>query len=140
MKSILLKTINPGFSPGRPEFSPRSVHGGCVVHRVAWGRVFSAYFDFSCEFSFHQILRFSHLSPRVGTVGHFRPKYQGAKSYRTRRVRRNSHKLAFCADHKHLIKFYKQAESKRIKLKKCRCDFCVVRYGERAPFPISLLM
>jgi hypothetical protein len=35
-----------------------------------WGQVFSEYFGFPCQFSFHQILR-THLSSGAGTIGQF---------------------------------------------------------------------
>jgi hypothetical protein len=37
-------------------FDPGSGQVGFVVDKVALGRVFSEYFGFSCQFSFHQIL------------------------------------------------------------------------------------
>jgi hypothetical protein len=41
---------------------------GFVVDIVALGQVFSEYFGFPCQFSFHQMLH-SHLSSVAGTVG-----------------------------------------------------------------------
>jgi hypothetical protein len=42
-----------GFQLRRPGFDPKSVHVGFVVDKVAMGQVFSEYFGFSCQFSFH---------------------------------------------------------------------------------------
>jgi hypothetical protein len=40
-----------------------------VVDKVALGQVFSEYFGFSCQSSFHQLLHNHHLSYRAGTIG-----------------------------------------------------------------------
>jgi hypothetical protein len=37
----------------RPGFDPRSGRVGFVVDKVALGKVFSEYFGFPCQFSFH---------------------------------------------------------------------------------------
>jgi hypothetical protein len=50
-------------------FEPRSGHMGFVVDKVALGHVFSDYFDFSCQFSFHQLLHTHHPSSGPGTIG-----------------------------------------------------------------------
>jgi hypothetical protein len=42
---------------------------GFVVDEVALGQVFSEYFDFPCQFSFHRLLHIHHLSSRAGTMG-----------------------------------------------------------------------
>jgi hypothetical protein len=39
-----------------PGFDPRSDHVGFTVDKVALGYVFSGYFSFPCQFSFHQLL------------------------------------------------------------------------------------
>jgi hypothetical protein len=49
-----------------PRFEPRSGHVGSVVDKVALGQVFSEYFGFLCQFSFHQLLHTHHLSSRAG--------------------------------------------------------------------------
>jgi hypothetical protein len=43
---------------------------------VAFGQDLSKYFGFPCQFSFHQLLRFFHLSSETGTVAHLQLKYQ----------------------------------------------------------------
>jgi hypothetical protein len=48
------------------QFKPRSGH---VVDKVALGQVFSKYFCFPCQFSFHRLLHTHHLPPRAGTIG-----------------------------------------------------------------------
>jgi hypothetical protein len=59
-----------GFPPRRPGFKPRSGHVGFVVDKVALGQVFSEYFGFACQFSFHQLFHIQHhLSSGVCTVG-----------------------------------------------------------------------
>jgi hypothetical protein len=40
-----------------------------VVDKVALGQVFSKYFDFPYQFSFHQLLYIHHLPSRAGTIG-----------------------------------------------------------------------
>jgi hypothetical protein len=42
---------------------------GFVVDKVALGQVFSKYFGFPCQFSFHRLLHTNHLSSGAGTVG-----------------------------------------------------------------------
>jgi hypothetical protein len=57
-----------GFPPRRPGFDPRSGHVGFVVDKAALGQVFSEYYGFPCQFSFHQLFH-THLSPGAGTLG-----------------------------------------------------------------------
>jgi hypothetical protein len=48
----------------------RSDYVRFVVDRVALGQVFSEYFGFPCQFSFHQLLHtHNHLSSGAGTIG-----------------------------------------------------------------------
>jgi hypothetical protein len=42
---------------------------GFVVDKVALGQVFSGYFGFPCQLSFHQLLHTHHLSSGAGTIG-----------------------------------------------------------------------
>jgi hypothetical protein len=42
---------------------------GFVVDKVALGQVFSEYFGFPCQSSFHQMLHNHHLSSGAGTIG-----------------------------------------------------------------------
>jgi hypothetical protein len=42
---------------------------GFVVNQVALGQVFSEYFGFPCQFSFHRLLHTPHLSSGAGTMG-----------------------------------------------------------------------
>jgi hypothetical protein len=42
---------------------------GFVVDKVALGQVFSKYFGFPCQFSFHRLLHTHHLSSGAGTIG-----------------------------------------------------------------------
>jgi hypothetical protein len=42
---------------------------GFVVDRVVLGQVFSEYFGFPCQFSFHRLLIHHHLSSGASTVG-----------------------------------------------------------------------
>jgi hypothetical protein len=49
---------------------PRSGHVGFVVDKVALWQVFSEYFSFPCQFSFHRLLHtHHHLSSGTGTIG-----------------------------------------------------------------------
>jgi hypothetical protein len=49
---------------------PGSGHVGFVVDKVALGQVFSEYFGFPCQSSFHQLLHnHRHLSSGAGTIG-----------------------------------------------------------------------
>jgi hypothetical protein len=58
-----------GFPPRRPGFEPRSGHVAFVTDKVALGQVFSEYFGFPCQFSFHRLLHTHHLSSGAGTIG-----------------------------------------------------------------------
>jgi hypothetical protein len=48
---------------------PRSGHMGFVVDKVALGQIFSQYFRFPCQFSFHQFLHTHHLPSGAATTG-----------------------------------------------------------------------
>jgi hypothetical protein len=54
-----LRRLVAGFPPRRPGFQPRSGHVGFLVDKVELRQVFSDYFGFPCQFSFHQHLRVS---------------------------------------------------------------------------------
>jgi hypothetical protein len=72
-----LKRLVAGFPPRRPGFDPRSDHVGLVVvDKVALGQVFSEYFGFPCQSSFHQLLHNYQLSSGAGTIGQHWPTYQ----------------------------------------------------------------
>jgi hypothetical protein len=59
-----------GFPMRRSGFEPRSGHVGFVVDKVALGQVFSKYFSFPCQFSFHRLLHtHHHLSHGAGKIG-----------------------------------------------------------------------
>jgi hypothetical protein len=45
-----------GFPPRRYGFEPRSCHVGFLVDEVTLGPVFSKYFGFLCQFSFHRLI------------------------------------------------------------------------------------
>jgi hypothetical protein len=51
-----LKRFVAGFPQRRPEFEPGFGQVGLVVDKVVLGQVFSEYFGFPCQSSFHQIL------------------------------------------------------------------------------------
>jgi hypothetical protein len=59
-------------------FDPGSGQVGFVVDKVTLGQVFSEYFGFSCQSSFHQLLHnHPHLSSGAGTIGQKWPQYKG---------------------------------------------------------------
>jgi hypothetical protein len=61
-----LKRLVAGFPPRRPG----SGHVGFVVDKVALVKVFSEYFGFPCQFSFHQLLHNHHqLSSGACAIG-----------------------------------------------------------------------
>jgi hypothetical protein len=65
-----LRRLVAGYPPRRPGFEPRSVLVGFVVNKVALEQVFSEYFGFPFQFSFHLLLHFHHyLSSGTGTIG-----------------------------------------------------------------------
>jgi hypothetical protein len=73
-----LKRLVIGFPPRRPWFDPGSGQVGFVVDKVALEQVFSEYFGFSYQFSFHQLLHnHPHLSSGAGTIGQKWPQYKG---------------------------------------------------------------
>jgi hypothetical protein len=49
---------------------------GFVVDKVALGQVFSEYFGFPCQSSFHQLLHNHRRSSGAGTIGQQWPTYQ----------------------------------------------------------------
>jgi hypothetical protein len=51
-----LRRLGAGFPARRPKFYHRSGHVKFVVDKVAPERLFSEYFGFPCQFSFHQLL------------------------------------------------------------------------------------
>jgi hypothetical protein len=53
---------------------------GFVVDKVALGQVFSDYFGFSFQSSFHQLLHnHPHLSSGAGKIGEKWPQYKGLR-------------------------------------------------------------
>jgi hypothetical protein len=54
-----------GSPPRRPGFDHRSGHVEFVADKVALGQVFSEYFGFPCQFSFHH----THLPTGADTIG-----------------------------------------------------------------------
>jgi hypothetical protein len=64
-----LKRSAVGFPPRRAGFDPRSGHVEFVVDNVALGQVFSEYFNFPCQFSFHRLPHPHYLLSGAGTVG-----------------------------------------------------------------------
>jgi hypothetical protein len=78
LQTLQLKRLVAGFPPRRPGFHPGSGQVGFVVNKVAQGQVFSEYFGFPCQSSFHQLLRnHPHLSSGAGTIGQNWPQYKG---------------------------------------------------------------
>jgi hypothetical protein len=63
-----LRRLVSGFPPRWPRFDPRLGHVGFVLNEVALGQVFSEYFGFPCQFSFHHLLHI-HLSSGAGILG-----------------------------------------------------------------------
>jgi hypothetical protein len=77
-----LKRLVADFPPLRPGLKLGSSHVGFVVDKVALGQVFSEYFGFPCQSSFHQFIHnHPHLSSGAGTIGQQWPQY--SKSHRT---------------------------------------------------------
>jgi hypothetical protein len=74
LRTLQGRAIAQAFSrrvpPRRPGFKPRSDHMGFVLNKVALGQVFSEYFRFPSQFSFHQLLQIHHHLPSgAGTIG-----------------------------------------------------------------------
>jgi hypothetical protein len=66
------------FPQRRPGFDPGSGQVWFVVDKVTLGQVFSEYFGFPCQSSFHQLLHnHPHLSSVAGTIGQKWPQYKG---------------------------------------------------------------
>jgi hypothetical protein len=73
-----LKRLVAGFPPRRPGFDPGSGQMGFVLDKVVLGQVFSEYFAFPCQSSFHQLLHnHPHLSSWAGTIGQKWPQCKG---------------------------------------------------------------
>jgi hypothetical protein len=64
-----LRRLVAGFRPLRPRFEPETSYVGFVVDKVSLGQVFSEYFGFPCQISFHQLLHTHHLSSGAGGIG-----------------------------------------------------------------------
>jgi hypothetical protein len=64
-----LRPLVAAFPPRLPGFDPTSSYVGFVVVKVALGQVFSEYFGFPRQFSFHRLLHTHHLSTGAGTIG-----------------------------------------------------------------------
>jgi hypothetical protein len=63
-----LRKLFAGFAPWRRDFEPRSSCVRFVVDNVALGKVFSKYFGFLRQFSFHRLLHTHHLTSGAGTI------------------------------------------------------------------------
>jgi hypothetical protein len=73
LHDLLYKIFNVHYfavpSPGSPGFVPRSGHVGFVVDKEALGQVFSKYFGFPYQFSFHRLLHTHHTPSGAGRIG-----------------------------------------------------------------------
>jgi hypothetical protein len=78
-----------GYSLGRwPDFEPESHHMRFVLDKMELGQIFSKYFGFPCQSSFHQLLHnHPQLSSGAGTIGRKWPQYKGL-SFTPLRIRR----------------------------------------------------
>jgi hypothetical protein len=65
------RRLGAGFPPRRPGLELRSGHVVFVVDKVALRQVFSEYYRFPCQFSFHRWLYTHHLSSEASTTGQF---------------------------------------------------------------------
>jgi hypothetical protein len=63
-----LRRLVSDFPLRRPGFEPRSRHVGFVVDEVTLEKVFSEYFDFPCQFSFHHLVHTHYLSCGAGKI------------------------------------------------------------------------
>jgi hypothetical protein len=65
-----LRRLVTGFPPRRSGFEPGSGHVEFVVDKVELGQVFSEYFGFPCQFTFHRLFH-NHHHPSSGacTIG-----------------------------------------------------------------------
>jgi hypothetical protein len=69
---------------------------GFVVDKVALGQVFSEYFGFPCQSSFHELLHnHPHLSSGAGTIGQKWPQYKGL-SPTPLAIKNNNKKNGYC--------------------------------------------
>jgi hypothetical protein len=62
-----LRRLVAGFPPWPPGFDTRSCHVGFVVDKVALRQVFSDYFSFPCQFSYH-LMPYTHPASGAGTM------------------------------------------------------------------------
>jgi hypothetical protein len=86
-----LRLLVPGFPPRRPKFEPGSENVGFVVDKVALGQVFSQYFGFPYQFSFHRPLHIHHLSSWVDTIGQLVADVPSGLSHPTLRNEKTKH-------------------------------------------------
>jgi hypothetical protein len=64
-----LMRLVAGFPPRWPEFDPRSSHMGFVVNKVELGRIFSEYFGFLSQISFHRMLHMHYSTDHERLYG-----------------------------------------------------------------------
>jgi hypothetical protein len=64
-----LRRLVAGFPPRWHGFEPGSGHVGFVMDEVVLGQVLCEYFGFPCQFSFHRLPQFHHLSSGAGKIG-----------------------------------------------------------------------
>jgi hypothetical protein len=76
--SFLCIYMKAWFPPRRLGFDPGSGQVRFVVDKVMLGQVFSEYYGFPCQSSFHQLLHnHPHLSSGAGTIDQKWPQYKG---------------------------------------------------------------
>jgi hypothetical protein len=68
-----------------------------MVDKVALRQVFSEYFSFLCQFSFHRLLQTHHLSSGAGTIGQIVPTYQvGSVSLHPKKLKKTTLHIRIC--------------------------------------------
>jgi hypothetical protein len=74
---------------------------GFVVDKVALGQVFSEYFGFPCQFSFHRLLHIHHhhLSSDSGTIGQLMAGVPSELSFTTRQETKKGKNVTLLLSH-----------------------------------------
>jgi hypothetical protein len=70
LRQNLAQTASRWLPTASTRFEPGSAHMEFMMDKVTLGQVFSEYYGFPCQFSFHQLLHnHQYLSSGAGTIG-----------------------------------------------------------------------
>jgi hypothetical protein len=98
-----LKLLVASFPLRWLRLEPRSYHVGFVVDKGAQGHIFSEYFYFPCQFSFHRLLHIHQLSSKDGTIGQLVADVpRGLSPIASQETKKKTTELVYCRDEDHI--------------------------------------